>query len=440
MDYRLPSGEQEPRPARRTRADVQTPRSPKLYRVLRAFVLSAFFELGLELENGADVPVVLEEHASPNRPTLYEYRPLLSAFVESRAEQLGRRQDALDALEALKDEPATGIFARAHVGERVGEDEALRRTVLLPLLVQVVEACGAFDWEDGAFDCAYAELERVIFGERRHYRVLVPLVGLTAGGPIELGRSLRVREAAVGELSASWPDAARLLPRDFGREWAQTLVLELERELEGSACAVPDAPLEVGHAVSALRLAVPGAIAAGPVLFEWLDWRPYGVRPVPPLASQIPPGEPTRLDPFRAPLAGTILERLAGGSVDPDLLEALERWELALFHTGPQRADELREALEALLGEDEGPWAAAMRAAVLLGESARERGELARGLRGLLDGDGPGAHAEDAIRRALVEAMLSGSRAELVAALDEALLGLRPRPQMTIGARLVAAG
>jgi hypothetical protein len=267
---------------------------------------------------------------------------------------------------------------------------------------------------------------------------VAPLVGLTAGGPVELARGVRVRPAAAGELTASWPDAARLLPRDWGREIDRTLVLELEAELDAQACRVPDAPAEFGRAVSALRLATPGAVAAGPVVFERLDYRPYGVRPMPATAAQVPPGEPTRLDLFRAPLALELQSRLSEAS--DDLLEALDRWELALFHTGAHRSDGLREALETLLGCDEGPWAAAMRAAVLLGETAREREDLLVALRALLDGDGPGARAEDAVRRALVETLLEGSRERLVAALDEALLGLRPRPQVSSATRVVATG
>jgi hypothetical protein len=81
-----------------------------------------------------------------------------------------------------------------------------------------------------------------------------------------------------------------------------------------------------------------------------------------------------------------------------------------------------------------------MRAAVLLGETAREREDLLIALRALLDGDGPGARAEDAVRRALVETLLEGSRDDLVAALDEALLGLRPRPQVHSSSRVLAAG
>jgi hypothetical protein len=416
------------------------PRSPDLFRALRAFCLGAFFELGSEIERGADIPVALAEHGGADRPTLYEYRPLVGAFVEQYAQSLGLRDDALEALTVLKDEPGAGIFAQAHADEGVGEDEALRRTVLIPLLVKTAEGSPGFDWDDRVFEQAYAELELSLFGKRRAYSALAPLVGLTAGGTIELGRGLRVRPAASGELTAAWPDAARLLPRDFGREVDRTLVLELERDLDESACRAPDATHEFGVAVSALRLATPGAVAAGPVLFERLDWRPYGVRPVPPLAAQVPPGEATRLDPFRARLAAGLQARLADGPCEPDLLEALERWELALFHEGSMRADELREALEALLGCEEGAWAAAMRASVLLGETPKERSELLTAFRALLDGDGPGARAEDAVRRALVETLLQGSRGVLVAELDDALLGLRPRPQLTAAALVAAAG
>jgi hypothetical protein len=40
--------------------------------------------------------------------------------------------------------------------------------------------------------------------------------------------------------------------------------------------------------------------------------------------------------------------------------------------------------------------------------------------------------ARDSVRRVLVEALLHGSRAELVAAVDETLIGLRPRPSSVL--------
>src|SRR6185295_3997176 len=108
----------------------------------------AFFELGAELERGVDIPVALAEHGGADRPTLYEYRPLVGSFVVGYAQRLRMRDDARQALTTLKDEPAASIFAQAHAGEGVGEDEALRRTVLLPLLIKTAEGSSGFDWDD----------------------------------------------------------------------------------------------------------------------------------------------------------------------------------------------------------------------------------------------------------------------------------------------------
>ena len=58
----------------------------------------------------------------------------------------------------------------------------------------------------------------------------------------------------------------------------------------------------------------------------------------------------------------------------------------------------------------------------MLGESAGERGELL----GQLKDERP---PPDTVRRALVEVLMHGDRAQLVDTLDESILGLRPRPQ-----------
>jgi hypothetical protein len=231
---------------------------------------------------------------------------------------------------------------------------------------------------------------------------------------------MRVRTAATGELTKLWPEAGGLLPADFGREPDRLCVLELERELEAGAAEAPDAPGEFADAVTAIRLATAAPVAAGPVLFERLDWRPYGIRPVLPIAATQPPGEPTRLDTFRAGLASDLLARLPAADDDPDLGEALDRWELSLFQDGPFRAEQLRESLVALLGGTDGLWAAVVRGAILLGENARERADMQARLSGDPD--------PDLVRRALVESLMHGERSALVRVLDEAILGLRPRP------------
>jgi hypothetical protein len=213
-----------------------------------------------------------------------------------------------------------------------------------------------------------------------------------------------------------WPEAAGLLPRAFGREPDRLCVLELQRPIEHGSLDVPDAPGELADAVSALRLAVSAPLAAGPVLFERLDWRPFGIRPVLPIAATAPPGEPTRLDPFRASVAARLRVALALADEDAYLGDALDRWELSLFQDDPFRGEQLRQALDAALGNGEGLYAAAMRAAALLGETAEERAALAERFR---------APSPDLVRRMLVAVLLHGDRRALLRELDGALLGLR---------------
>jgi len=299
---------------------------------------------------------------------------------------------------------------------------------VLPLLADVAEACGGFDWGDEAFDRAYAELERSLFGSRRTYAAVAPLVGLSLGSQVELADGLRVRIAAAGELAAHWPEATGLLPAQFGHEPDRLCVLELERTLAPNQSEPPDAPGELADAVSALRLATAAPVAAGPVLFERLDWRPLAIRPVLPIAAAEPSGEPTRLDSFRARLASDLLARLGRAEEDPELAEALDRWELSLFADEPFRSEQLREALAALLGGPDGLWAAAVRAAVLLGETGRDRAEQLDRLRALAHGEPAAPAGAEAVRKAVVETLAHGDRSALVTALDDALLGVRPRP------------
>jgi hypothetical protein len=404
-------------------------RAPHLQHVLRSFVLGAFAFLLRELEEaGGVLPFAFEEHAQRGGPALYEYRPLVRGFVEERAARLRGREDALLALEELRREPAASIFARAHAGPRPSEDEALFRTVLLGLLVSTAEACGGFDWDDDAFDRAYAELERSLFGERRAYAAVAPVVGIAVGPQLELVAGLRVRAAAAGELARHWPEAQGLLPSDFGREADRYCVLELRTALSAGEDP-PDAPAELADAVTALRLATAAPVAAGPVLFETLDGRPFGIRPVLPIAATAPSGEPGRLDGFRGALAGELLVRLAGADADAPLAEALDRWELSLFQHDPFRSEQLRGAFGALLGET---WA--LRAAVLLEGEPEARARLHGTLAALAAGGDADARAADAARRALVEALRSDARDALLGDLDRELLGLADARQVRVTA------
>ena len=374
-------------------------RSPHLYDTLRRFCLGAFAVFHSE-----DLPFAFEEHHSFDAPTLYEYRPLVKSFIEGQAERLRAREDVRSALDDLGREPAARVYKDAY------------RTVLVPLLVRTAVGCGGFDWDDAAFDRAYEEMEALLFGAGHAYGAVAPLIGISCGGPIELSDGLRVRPSATGELAALWPESAGLLPRDYGRETDRLCVLELERSLPQEDDEVPDAPGELADAVTAIRLATAAPIAAGPVLFERLDWRPFGIRPILHIAATAPPGEPTRLDAFRAQVAAKLIPQLALADEDARLGDALDRWELSLFQDDPFRAEQLRHALDAALGDGDGTWAAAMRAAAMLGETAEERGDLAERFR---------TPTPDLVRRMLVAMLLHGDRAELVRDLDRSLLGLR---------------
>jgi hypothetical protein len=400
-------------------------RAPHLYQSLRAYCLAAF-----SVERGAELPFAFEEHPTRQGPSLYEYRPLVRGFVEEQAPTLRRLPDTRNAIDDLRREPAAAIFASAHARVGTSEDDALFRTILLPMLTAVAERCGGFDWQDEAFTSAYAEIEQSLFGVARSYAAVAPLVGLSAASTIELGGDIRIRPVVPGEVSSLWPEALGLMPPEFGRDVDRLLVLELARDLDPAEVEPPDAAGELADAVSALRLATAGAIAAGPVVFERLDFRPLRISPLLPIAATQPRGDATRLDALRARLATDLRERLPLADDDRGLAEALDRWELSLFADEPFRSGQVRDALTALLGSDDGWWAAAMRIAVLLGESTQARSDLLEALRAEQVRSG----VRDALRRALVETLLYGNRPELIKSLDETLLGLRPRPVTAVAA------
>lgn len=393
-------------------------RAPHLYPLLRGFVLGSFVVLGRELEEGTELPFAFEEHVQRGGPALYELRPLVRVFIEQRESMLRAREDARLAVEELRREPAAAIFSQAHAGPRATEDEALFRTVLLGLLISTAEACGGFDWDDESFERSYALLELSLFGEGRRYSAIAPLAGLTLSKAAELGPGIVVRPFVAGELSTHWPESRGLLPKSFGHEPDRTCVLELRQDLDADE-APPDAAAEIADAVSALRLTTSAALAAGPVLFEMLDGRPFGIQPVLPIAATQPPGEPSRLDTFRAPIAVEVLAALGDADGDPGLAEALDRWELSLFQNEPFRGEQLRASLHALLDEN---WP--MRCCVLLADDAAEREQLYGQLIGLAGGDEATAATVDAVRRTLVAVLRARDRAALVRDLDRELLGL----------------
>ena len=234
-----------------------------------------------------------------------------------------------------------------------------------------------------------------------------------------------MRAAATGELAHHWPEAQGLLPPGFGREVDRYCVLELERDLEPGA-EPPDAPAELADAVSAIRLATAAPVAAGPVLFERLDWRPFGIRPVLPIAATQPPGEATRLDSFRAEVTR---ERAVDASRSPTAMRRSPRRSTAgssrSSRTSRSGPSSCAGALAGLFGDT---WE--LRAAVLLGDASEERRAIHASLRSLAAGEQASPRAEEAVRRSLVETLRHGDRPALVRSLDDVLLGLRSAPRL----------
>ena len=275
------------------------------------------------------------------------------------------------------------------------------------------------------FEAAQAGIEQSLFGSARSYAAIAPLVGLSTGSAVDLGDGIGVRAVVPGELSGLWPEALGLMPPEFGRDVDRLCVLELARELDASDAEPPDAAAELADAVTALRLATAGAIAAGPVVFERLDFRPLRISPLLPIAATKPLGDAIRLDAVRARVAADLRERLPLADDDRELGDALDRWELSLFATSRS---------------------ARARCATRSPRPRRRRRLWAGCARGPLEENRPTAsHSRpsfrprvgarrDALRRALVETLLHGNRPALVETLDETLLGARPRPASVLAA------
>ena len=214
-------------------------------------------------------------------------------------------------------------------------------------------------------------------------------------------------------------------------------MLELEAELGSHCLPCPRRTGEFGRVVGACAWQRPGRSPPVPSSSERLDFPPLRRRAHAGDGGPVPPGQATRLDVFRAPLVIELQTRLA--LAPDDLLEALDRWgarALSCRRT-PLGRTARRSKRSSAATRGRGRRRCGRRCS-----SARPRGSgrTSIALRALLDRDGPGARAEDAVRQALVETLLEGSREELVAVLDEALLGLRPRPQVSSSSRVTGRG
>ena len=400
-------------------------RAPHLHLTLRSFCLGAFVFLGRALEEGDDLPFAFEEHVQRDGPALYEYRPLVRTFVESRASALAGREDARIALDELLREPAAAIFARAHAGSRPSEEQALFRTVLLSLLISTAESCGGFDWDD-----------TVLRARVRRARAL----------------ALRHRPRLRGRRAAR---------RDLGRDAGRA-----RRRESASAPPRPASSPTTGPRRRASSRATSGARSTATACSSWsAASRPGPSRPTRPPSSPTPSPRSASPPPLPSPPGRSCSSGSTGGrsgsgrscrsrprsrpasrrgstpSAPSSRASCSRAWRSPMpTPRSPRRstAGSSRSSSTSRSGRSSSaapstacsatPGSCAPRCCSAT--RARSAGPIHAALRALASGEQASQRAEDAVRRSLVETLRHGDRAALVRSLDDTLLGLRTAPRL----------
>ena len=357
-------------------------------------------------------PIAFVEHEHAGGPALYEYRPLVRAFVEERAPRLRGRDDALIALEELQREPAAAIFARAHAGPRPSRGRgALPHRPARPAHLAPRRRAAASTGTTRRSTAPTPSSSARSSASVARYAAVAPLVGHLGRRPSSSSRpGLRVRAVADGELARHWPEAGSLVPQDFGRETDRYCVLELRAALAAARIRPtrpPRSPTPSARSGSRRpRRSRPGRCCSRRSTGARSASGPCCRSPRPQ-----PPGEATRLDSFRGALAGELL------------LAARPRRRRQRARRGarplgavalPERAVPLRAAARGLRR------AARRDVAAAGGRPARDRAAGARRRSTPSSPRSPrasraAARAADAVRRALVEALQHGDRAALAA-------------------------
>ena len=370
----------------------------------------------------AQVPFAFEEHATTRARRCTSTARSSAASSRSRRRRFGafptRGRDRRPAARARRRNLRAGALGALR-------DERRRALPLDPPADADVDrrARGGFDWHDEAFDARTPISSRRCSAPRARTSRSRPVVGLSAGSDADLGGGITLRPAVTGEISQLWPEAHGLMPprvrSRLDRCSCSSAPRARTRRVGSAGCG--GRARRRGHRA---RLATAGAIAAGPVVFERLDFRPLRVAPLLPIAATEPRGEPARLDKIRARSSPPTCASGYARRRRRELAEALDRWELSLFSDEPFRSGQLREASRACSAPTAAPGPRRCAPRSCSPRRRSERSDLVAGLRAeRLDRD-----ANDAVRRALVEVLVHGARAELVEALDETLTGLRPRP------------
>src|SRR5690606_29387053 len=123
---------------------------------------------------------------------------------------------------------------------------------------------------------------------------------------------------------------------------------------------------------SAIRALAGGSVTAGPLIVERFDWRALAPRPVPAVSARRCGPLPSRIDATVAQHLPTAVRRL---STDPDgtLARAVERYQFAATARGMSALRAVFDMLIEIYALEREVGSAALRRAVVLGESLPER-------------------------------------------------------------------
>ena len=237
---------------------------------------------------------------SPSRSTRAERRPRCTSTGRSSGRSSSSASarsaslpDAALALDELRREPAAADL-RARTRRAAARTRAWRSSArsCSRSSSPTAEACGGFDWDDVAFDPRTPRSSGRSSATKRAYAAVAPLVGISIGRPADLA-----------DAAAHAPLRARASSRATGPRRPACCRPTSGARSTGSACSSSSArsrlgeePPDAARGARRRRVGDPArhgrASRGGPVLFERLDGRPFGIRPVLPIAATQPPGEP----------------------------------------------------------------------------------------------------------------------------------------------------
>jgi hypothetical protein len=417
---------------------------------LHAFSQAAAERLNAAIADGAEIPFEVAE--SPGaKSVLYRYRPLSGQFVRERMAELRAIEGYVSVLLAVSRVEGTSAYLRV-LGETYAPTSERDRSdaVLREFLARLYEDMTTFEFDEGRFERAYAELESAVYDDTVVTTVLAPVLGVQlADERWELGSGLAL---ARGDECEAPSDAIWAPGRKDGQP--NTLVSLTVEAAPKDPPPLTAARLAFRKLLTTLRLFKRGSATLGPSAWWRLDDGPWQALPLG-FSGHMRAGDYWLEGPERDELLELFelvrMRPLQGGP---------SSWALTRFEMGCGQAFALEGlsdyllALSALLdGDDTVPAGVPKRLAALCAEPA-ERDELRakieeafalerRLMRGELDPENLGkkgsdtpdrivAHLESTLRAVLKDIICGYLDTDVKHTADELLRGeaeARPDPE-----------